>query len=96
MLVFGLCPNFSFISITFLLVVIDIILFIYEVSIGLDKASNNLLQVKSQTLIDHGGNYQPADKDGQVYRFLSAIFLHVHFLHAFGNIFVTFMFVSRV
>lgn len=96
MLVYGLCPSFKFLSFTFLVVLADIAMFIYLVAEGLDKTSDNLLQVKAQTLIDNGGNYQPKDLDGQVYRFLSAIFLHVNFMHIFGNIIVTFLFLSRI
>ena len=96
MLVFGLCPTFKFLSITFLIILVDLIMFIIEQVKGLDKTSTNLLQVNIQTLIDLGANYQPNDLDGQAYRFLSAIFLHVHFLHIFGNVIVTFLFLSRV
>lgn len=63
---------------------------------GLDKGSNNLLQVKAQTLIDYGGNFQPYVLDGQVYRLISAMFLHVYFMHIFGNLITTFMFLSRI
>lgn len=96
MLVFGLCPTFKFLSVTFLIILVDLIMFIIEVAKGLDKTSTNLLQVNLQTLIGLGANYQPNDLAGQVYRFLSAIFIHVHFLHIFGNIIVTFLFLSRV
>jgi rhomboid protease GluP len=66
------------------------------VSVGLDKGGNNLLQVKAQTLIDYGGNFQPAVLDGQVYRLISAMFLHIYFMHIFGNLITTFMFLSRI
>jgi hypothetical protein len=58
MLSYSLCPTFSFLSLTFLIVLADIIVFTYLACIGLDSTSNNLLQIKTQTLIDHGGNYQ--------------------------------------
>ena len=96
MLVFGLCPTFTFISITFLIILVDLVMFVVEEVKGLDKSSSNLLEVKVQTLIDLGANYQPNDLKGQVYRYLSAMFLHVNFLHIFGNIIVTFLFLSRV
>lgn len=96
MLRFGLCPSFSFLSITFLVILVNLIMFIIENVNGLDKASPNLLQIKTLTLIELGANYQPNDLDGQAYRFLAAIFLHINFLHIFGNTVATFFFMSRV
>lgn len=58
MLTYSLCPTFSFLYLTFLILLADIVVFIYLASIGLDTTSDNLLQIKTQTLIDHGGNYQ--------------------------------------
>jgi len=76
MLSYSLCPSFTFLSLTFLIVVADLAVFIYLVVIGLDKTSSNLLAVQAQTLIDHGGNYQAYELlyRSQFYRFLSAIF----------------------
>ena len=98
MLTYSLCPTFSFLSLTFLILIADIVVFIYLASIGLDTSSDNLLQIKTQTLIDHGGNYQAYELlyRSQVYRFLSAIFVHIHFMHIFGNVITTFMFLSRI
>jgi len=98
MLTFSLCPTFTFCSLTFLIVVADIAMFIYEASVGLDSASSNLLQITGATLVNTGGNYQAYEliHKEQFYRFLSAIFLHVHFMHIFGNVITTFMFLSRV
>jgi rhomboid protease GluP len=48
------------------------------------------------TLVELGANYQPNDLAWQIYRYIGAIFLHVNFLHIFGNLIVTFLFVSRV
>lgn len=46
MLSFTLCPTFKVLSLTFLITLADIALFIFEVSVGLDKTAPNLLQVK--------------------------------------------------
>lgn len=59
MLAFSLCPTFKFLSLTFVIIVADIGMFIWEEIRGLDKTSNNLLMVNSQTLVDLGANYQP-------------------------------------
>lgn len=64
MLTYALCPTFKFLSLTFLISLADIALFIFEVSVGLDKTSNNLLQVNVPTLITYGGNYQPKVLNG--------------------------------
>jgi rhomboid protease GluP len=96
MLKFALCPTFKFLSLTFLISLADIALFIFEVSVGLDKSSNYLLKVNADTLISYGGNYQPRVLSGQVYRLISAMFLHVYFMHIFGNLITTFMFLSRI
>ena len=96
MLMFGLCPNFKLLSITMLIIIADLVMFIAEQITGLDKASSNLLQVSTARLMQLGANYQPNDLAGQVYRFLSAIFLHINFMHIFGNIVVTFLFLSRI
>lgn len=52
--------------------------------------------MSSNSLTVLGANSAPLVRVGQVYRLLSAIFLHVYFMHIFSNILVTFMFLSRV
>lgn len=96
MLTYALCPTFQFLSLTFLISLADIALFIFEVSVGLEKSSSYLLAVNAETLIEYGGNYQPKVLSGQVYRLISAMFLHVYFMHIFGNLITTFMFLSRI
>lgn len=57
MLTYALCPVFNFLSFTFLICIVDIGMFIFEVSIGFSedpsyfKDSNYLLGIKSSTLI---------------------------------------------
>lgn len=52
--------------------------------------------MKTITLLDLGANYAPYIRDGQVYRLLAPIFLHVNFLHFFGNMLAIFMFLTRI
>lgn len=47
MLTYSLCPVFKFASLTFIICIIDIIMFIVEASLGLDQNSKYLLQIKS-------------------------------------------------
>lgn len=52
--------------------------------------------MQTSTLRRLGGNYGPDVAAGQVYRLVSAIFLHVNFIHIVGNMFSTFILVTRV
>lgn len=47
MLTYALCPTFQFLSLTFLISLADIALFIFEVSVGLEKSSSYLLAVNA-------------------------------------------------
>lgn len=89
------CPIFTCLSLTVLLVLTDVGMFIAENSIGLNR-SGEVLEVQSQTIIDLGGNFQPLVRKGQVWRLVSAIFLHVNFMHILGNVFSTFILVTRI
>ena len=48
------------------------------------------------TLITYGGNLPIKVQNGEVYRLVSAMFLHVYFMHILGNLVTTFMFLSRI
>lgn len=96
MLTFALCPTFKFLSVTFLIFLADIVMFIIEASVGLSKSSPQLLGINASTLIKYGANDSRLLLSGQVWRLLSAMFLHNYFMHLFGNIITTFMFLSRV
>lgn len=52
--------------------------------------------MKTDTLRKLGGNFGPDVAAGEIYRLISAIFLHVNFLHVIGNMFSTFILVTRV
>ena len=95
MLTYALCPTFKFLSLTFLICLADIAVFIFEVAVGLDR-QGNLLQVNVDTLITYGGNLPIKVQNGEVYRLVSAMFLHVYFMHILGNLVTTFMFLSRI
>lgn len=43
-----------------------------------------------------GANYSPKVKSGEVWRLIAAQFLHINFLHLFGNSITLLIFVSRV
>lgn len=82
-------------SFTVIIIVIDIAVFIAQVAIGLDR-QGALLQVNAATLDMFKANNPIMVYRGEVYRIITAIFLHVHFLHLAVNILTTFILVSRV
>lgn len=95
MLVSTFCPTFNFLSVTIFLIIVDIAMFIAELAVGLNK-EGSFLEASNDSLLKLGGNYAPKVADGQVYRLVSAIFLHVNFLHIIGNLFSTFILVTRI
>jgi membrane associated rhomboid family serine protease len=70
-------------------------MFIVECIKGINK-SGDLLEIQGQVLYDLGANFSPEVKKGQVYRLLAAQFLHITFIHLFGNALTLIIFVSRV
>lgn len=73
-------------------------MFIGECIYGIvrDNEDATLLQISRTTLIKFGANLGILVHNGQVYRLLSAVFVHLDFMHYIGNIFATFILVSRV
>jgi rhomboid protease GluP len=89
------CPVLKPFSFTVIIIIIDIIVFIAEASIGLDR-SGELLQVNYNTLYTFKANCPLPVYKGEVYRLITAIGLHVYFLHLILNVLATFIIVSRV
>lgn len=56
MLIFALCPTFKLLSLTTLVTILDIAVFIFELSLGLKTPSKYFLEVNSETLLKYGGN----------------------------------------
>lgn len=89
------CPTFNFCSLTLFLVLANVGMFIASLVVGFEK-EGSLLEVSRYSLIKLGANYGPSVADGEVYRLISAIFLHLNFIHIFGNILSTFILVARM
>ena len=89
------CPTFKCFSFTTIVLVVTLVMYIVELSMGLNKAGS-FLEVQTSTLLQLGANYAPYIRQGQVYRLIAPIFLHVNFLHFFGNMLAIFMFVTRI
>ena len=66
--------------ITFLIIAINIIIFILMYTFG--KGSEN-----SETLVNFGANYLPLTKSGEYYRLLSSAFLHIGIIHLLLNMY---------
>jgi len=89
------CPVLKPLSFTVVIIVIDIIIFIAEVSVGLN-VSGQFLEVNMQTLDKFKANSPLPVFKGEVYRLITAIGLHVYFLHLILNVLISFIIVSRV
>lgn len=89
------CPVLKPMSFTVIIIIIDVIIFIAEVSVGLDR-SGELLQVNYETLDRFKANSPLPVFRGEVYRLITAIGLHVHFLHLILNVLASFIIISRV
>lgn len=70
-------------------------MYIIEVSMGLDL-QGDLLEVNVDTLLLLGANSYQQVKNGDAWRLITAMFLHVNFLHFFGNFITALIFVSRI
>lgn len=77
----------SFKKASMIIIVIDIIVFIVEMSIGNYTTQNG---ISSSALITLQAKYVPAILKGQVWRFIIPVFLHGGLLHIFFNMFFQF------
>lgn len=89
------CPTITCISFSVLVCIVTFVMYVIQVSIGLN-VQGEFLQVNSQTLLNMGANYGPYVHQGQLYRLLAPIFLHITFIHFFGNFISIIIFVTRV
>jgi len=80
------------------LIVVILVMFVVMAAYGIDRADPNasLLQLSRDTLLTFGALYGPKVHSGEVWRLIAAIFIHVDFIHFIGNLFSTFLLVSRI
>lgn len=88
-------PSLQLCSLTTALFLINIIVFIVEVSLGFDQ-SNTVLEVNYATLSLMGLNDSHLVYKGQVYRLVVAQFLHANLLHLVSNNIILILLVSRL
>lgn len=85
MLYFAFCPKLSLKSFTTIVVFVILIMFILTLSIGGIYTAGGFLQTNRGTMLDLGAMEQHDLLNGQVYRLISAVFLHWNFIHIFFN-----------
>lgn len=73
-------------------------MFIAECIYGLNRGDPNasLLEVSFDTLVKFGATNGRLIRNGEVYRLISSPFVHLTFLHYIGNIFATFVLMTRI
>ncbi|EGR29302.1 rhomboid family protein, putative, partial [Ichthyophthirius multifiliis] len=98
MIKLNFCPRLKFYSFTVLISLANIIMFIYTSYQGLHiTEESKLLEQDQQVLIKYGANVPSLIKnENQLWRFVTAAFLHANFLHIFFNMISTFIFVSSL
>jgi len=93
-----LMPRFSVRTFTFLISMIQIIMFIITVIVGAVKydgafvSSNTMLGPSTQTFIAMGGKWLPDIKKGHIWLLFTPALLHGGFIHLFSNLFFQFRF----
>lgn len=95
MLQLNFCRNFTFISLTSFIAVAYIVIFSIEVVTGLNR-KGGFLEISWERLVEMGGNYGPKVAKGELYRLVTASFLHVDFAQITASVFSTFVLVSMV
>lgn len=88
------CPVFKLFSLTTVMLVIYLALFITECIMGLNR-NGELLQINGETLTKLGANVPIEIRNGGVWRLITAAVLHVNFMHFFGNFTSTIILLSR-
>ena len=81
------CPSFTFLSTTFILSMIQILLYIITVCYGIRKDDDMILLGPKISKLNQFGMLNPEKLHrGQVWRVITSVFLHSDFIHLFYNI----------
>lgn len=89
------CPDIKLISSTTIFLAIIWIMYIVCLTQGITEENHEVLEVSATTLVDFGGALGTLIKEGQIYRLLTAAFLHVNLLHILMNSISLFIFLTR-
>ena len=88
------CPSWQLLSIAMLIILAQVAMFVGECIYGINK-NGDLLEVSFDSLLKFGANQGQKVHSGEVYRLLAAIFVHLDLIHLIGNVFSTFVLVTR-
>ena len=93
-----MCPLFSLCSFTFIVIVVNIVLFLVTLCFGIENTNSKFLCPKRKTLENFGslGYYLIIKSPSQIYRFITNIFLHLSFTHIFANVLTLFIFATLI
>ena len=80
------CPNFKYSSIIFILVCLNLIIYVITILFGIKLTPNELLAPKFETLDLFGMKNPPKIYKGQIYRLISFGFLHANLVHLTTNL----------
>lgn len=80
------CPSFSFLSISFIISLIQIIVYIAMVCLGIEQEANKLFAPTVPTLELFGMKNIKAIKSGHIWRWVTSVFIHSTFIHLTINI----------
>lgn len=88
-----LCPRWSIRTFTFLISIIQAVIFIITLIVGATQydgaivKNNSMLGPSASTLKGMGGKWTPDIQQGHIWRLITPIFLHAGFIHLFSNLF---------
>lgn len=89
------CPSLKIISFTLILVVALITLYITSCAMGIDT-KQSVLQIDVNVLKKLGANVPKLVRQGEVYRLITAAFLHSNLPHLLSNLFYIFFILTRL
>ena len=87
MMYLGLCPTLTFMSLCTIVVLINIVCFIVQVSVDGINKGGDLLEISTSGRLVGAFSvmFSPIRHNWQYYRLLTSLFLHGNFLHVFNN-----------
>lgn len=89
------CPSLKLLSFTNFLALTTTAMFIAECVMGINTQVG-VLQINNSVLNDLGANVPIEVCDGQVYRFLTAAFLHANLGHLLSNLITAYFIITRL
>ncbi len=89
------CPDLKLFSVSLLLLLAMWVMYIITLTNGISTEHHEVLEVPVGILINYGAAVGSLVKDGEVYRLITATFLHVNLLHIVMNSISILIFVTR-